>query len=108
MAAKLLNEQYVSGAVNLNSYIGVGETMIGAILAETTPGAVFVEAEPWGGPETILLVEDEGFVETLLRRSLSRRDTNWSLPAAAARRWMLTANWPSQLICFLPMSLCQE
>jgi len=29
---------------------------------ETMPGAVFVDAKPQGGPETILLVEDEGFV----------------------------------------------
>jgi CheY-like chemotaxis protein len=66
MEAKLLNEQYVSGAVNLNSYIRVGETMVGAAIpAETMPGAVFVEADPWGGPETILLVEDEGFVRNV-------------------------------------------
>jgi CheY-like chemotaxis protein len=45
------------------------ETMPGEItLGETMPGAMFVEAEPMfveaepGGPETILLVEDEGFV----------------------------------------------
>ena len=35
-----------------------GETLVG----ETTPGAACVEAGCWGGPETILLVEDEGFV----------------------------------------------
>ena len=33
-----------------------------ATLGETIPGATFVEPETWGGPETILLVEDEGFV----------------------------------------------
>jgi CheY-like chemotaxis protein len=35
-----------------------GETLVG----ETTPGVACVEAGCWGGPETILLVEDEGFV----------------------------------------------
>lgn len=33
-----------------------------AMLGETMPSAAFVEPAPWGGPETILLVEDEGFV----------------------------------------------
>jgi CheY-like chemotaxis protein len=36
----------------------IGETMIG----ETMTGVAFAEAGQWGGPETILLVEDEGFV----------------------------------------------
>jgi CheY-like chemotaxis protein len=56
----------------------VGETTVGettiieTTIIETTiietlptaamPGAAFVEPAPWGGPETILLVEDEGFV----------------------------------------------
>ena len=51
----------------------VGETSIGkssigeTTIIETMPGATlpataFVEPAPWGGPETILLVEDEGFV----------------------------------------------
>jgi CheY-like chemotaxis protein len=40
-----------------------GEAMIGeTLVGETTPGAACVEAGCWGGPETILLVEDEGFV----------------------------------------------
>jgi CheY-like chemotaxis protein len=70
----------VSGAVNLNSCRGaaigetliseatIGEALISEIMpsatmpAETMPAAVFVDAEPWGGPETILLVEDEVFV----------------------------------------------
>jgi CheY-like chemotaxis protein len=71
MAAKLLDQKHSSGAANLNSYTGtecvitegateVGETSIIAIA--TLPGAAFVEPAPWGGPETILLVEDEGFV----------------------------------------------
>jgi CheY-like chemotaxis protein len=33
-----------------------------AALGETMPSAAFVEPAPRGGPETILLVEDEGFV----------------------------------------------
>jgi two-component system cell cycle sensor histidine kinase/response regulator CckA len=44
----------------------VGEIMPGAAMpAETMPGAMFVEAEPRGGPETILLVEDEDFVRNV-------------------------------------------
>jgi CheY-like chemotaxis protein len=88
MAAKLLDEEHGSGAANLNSYTGtkyaiaerttecmpgilsaaVGETLLGETtvsgtsIIETMPGAAFVESAPWGGPETILLVEDEGFV----------------------------------------------
>ena len=68
MAAKLLNEQHGSGVVNLNTDCGaaVGEASISKITpGETMPGAVFVEAEPWGGSETILLVEDEGFVRNV-------------------------------------------
>jgi CheY-like chemotaxis protein len=63
MAARLLNGQHGSGAFNLNSHTGaaVGE----ALIAETMPAAVFVEAAPWGGPETILLVEDESFVRNV-------------------------------------------
>jgi two-component system, cell cycle sensor histidine kinase and response regulator CckA len=33
-----------------------------AVLVETIPAPVFLEAESWGGSETILLVEDEAFV----------------------------------------------
>lgn len=46
----------------------VGETLVGettiieTMPAATIPGAAFVDPAPWGGPETILLVEDEGFV----------------------------------------------
>jgi two-component system, cell cycle sensor histidine kinase and response regulator CckA len=46
----------------------IGETLIGETsiretwIGEAMPGAAFVEPAPWGGPETILLVEDEGFV----------------------------------------------
>jgi CheY-like chemotaxis protein len=36
----------------------VGLTMPG----EPIPGTAFAEPAPWGGPEVILLVEDEGFV----------------------------------------------
>jgi CheY-like chemotaxis protein len=36
----------------------LGNTMLG----ESMPGTAFVEPACWGGPETILLVEDEGFV----------------------------------------------
>ena len=84
MAAKLLNEQHGSGALNLNSSSGAaGEALTDLTLIDLTPtnptlidpamidlseinstmpGAAFVEAEPRSGPETILLVEDEGFV----------------------------------------------
>ena len=62
-----------SGATDLNSYsrdrCAIGERVqeslphiVSAPLEETMPAAVFDEAEPRGGPETILLVEDEGFV----------------------------------------------
>jgi CheY-like chemotaxis protein len=77
LAAKLLDEP-CSGTANLNSFreikfaIGEGVTVTlpgivstaveGAVLGETMTGATFVEPETWGGPETILLVEDEGFV----------------------------------------------
>ena len=33
-----------------------------AVLVETIPATVFIEAESWGRTETILLVEDEAFV----------------------------------------------
>lgn len=36
--------------------------IVSAPLEDTIPVSVFVEAEPRGGAETILLVEDEGFV----------------------------------------------
>ena len=36
----------------------IGKTMP----AETIANAMFIEPRSWGGPETILLVEDEGFV----------------------------------------------
>jgi CheY-like chemotaxis protein len=83
MAPKLLNEKHGSGAANLISYSGdesaivkiahevppgiasaaVGETTFGEMmLGETTLGAASIDAGSWGGPETILLVEDEGFV----------------------------------------------
>src|SRR5271169_5407250 len=86
MAANLL-EKHVSGAANLNSYRGITcaiearaieahaiekrtklalptvSAVVGvAMPSETMPGAAFVEPAPRGGPETILLVEDEGFV----------------------------------------------
>jgi len=51
--------------LNLNSDSGaaVGQVLIDVTtVAETMPSAPFVEAEPRGGPETILLVEDENFV----------------------------------------------
>jgi CheY-like chemotaxis protein len=81
-----------SGAANLNSYTGtkcaiaegtrdglpgilsaaVGVTLVGEKILETSiietmpvetmPVAAFVDPAAWGGPETILLVEDEGFV----------------------------------------------
>jgi two-component system, cell cycle sensor histidine kinase and response regulator CckA len=47
--------------LNTDSGAAVGEASIN----ETMPSAVFVEAVPWGGPETILLVEDEGFVRNV-------------------------------------------
>lgn len=37
-------------------------TIMQTTIVETIPAAMFVEAEPQGGIETILLVEDEGFV----------------------------------------------
>jgi two-component system cell cycle sensor histidine kinase/response regulator CckA len=41
----------------------LGETMIGErTIDDTTIGVAFAEAGQWGGPETILLVEDEAFV----------------------------------------------
>jgi two-component system cell cycle sensor histidine kinase/response regulator CckA len=77
MAAKLLDEPCL-GAANLNSSRGITSaiedgatvtppsmvsTAVGAtMLGETIPAATFVEPQTWGGPETILLVEDEGFV----------------------------------------------
>ncbi len=46
------------GALSAAVETMLDETMLG----ETMPGAAFVEPGCWGGPETILLVEDEGFV----------------------------------------------
>jgi CheY-like chemotaxis protein len=87
MAGNLLDEKQGSGVVHLNlfrgvqcavdesiiagmpSTRGVGETFIigESMIAETMIGAAmlcapFVEAQPKGGTETILLAEDEGFV----------------------------------------------
>lgn len=63
MAAKLLNEEHGSGEIHLNSYSGApaGETSIGETIPEPITNTL-VEPGCWGGPETILLVEDEGFV----------------------------------------------
>jgi CheY-like chemotaxis protein len=47
--------------LNSDSGPAVGEALIG----EMMPGVVFVDADPCGGPETILLVEDEGFVRNV-------------------------------------------
>jgi CheY-like chemotaxis protein len=50
----------------------LGETMLSeTMLGETMPGATFVEPETWGGPETILLVEDEGFVRKVTAEVLA-------------------------------------
>lgn len=85
MAAKLLEEDG-SGAASLNSNrevksaleeraplglpnilsAAVGVTMLG----EAMPGTVFAEPALWGGPETILLVEDEGFVRKATTEAL--------------------------------------
>ena len=46
----------------LNSYRVSAGAGAAAMLCETAPSASFAESEPRGGPETILLVEDEGFV----------------------------------------------
>jgi len=57
----------------LNSYSGIKCAIDGrateglpgvasAVAGETMPGAAFAEPALWGGNETILLVEDEGFV----------------------------------------------
>ena len=75
MATKLLKEQHGSGVVNLNSdsVPAVGEALMGERMpgermpgemmhSGIMPGAKFVDAELRGGPETILLVEDEDFV----------------------------------------------
>jgi len=44
----------------------MGETMIGETMpAEIIANAALVQAACWGGPETILLVEDEGFVRKI-------------------------------------------
>jgi CheY-like chemotaxis protein len=48
----------VAGAETMIGKMMIGETLIG----EAMMGAAFVETVLWGGPETILLVEDEAFV----------------------------------------------
>jgi CheY-like chemotaxis protein len=70
-------ERTTEGLSNILSAAAVGGTFVGETINETMsnetmsietmsnetmPGAAFVEPAPWGGPETILLVEDEGFV----------------------------------------------
>jgi CheY-like chemotaxis protein len=65
MAVELLKPRTGSGVLNLSSDSGaaVGQALSDvSTAAETMPGDAFVEADPQGGPETILLVEDEGFV----------------------------------------------
>ena len=62
-----IDERTTEGLPGILS-LAVGETLLGettvgeTTIIETMPGAAFVEPAPWGGPETILLVEDEGFV----------------------------------------------
>lgn len=56
----------VEGAIRKSeteSLSGIGSVVAAeTMLGETMPGAAFAEAGQWGGPETILLVEDEAFV----------------------------------------------
>ena len=68
----------------------IGETsIIDTTPVETTPGATmpgaaFVEPAPWGGPETILLVEDEGFVRKVTAAVLESAGYNLVIARSAA------------------------
>jgi CheY-like chemotaxis protein len=52
----MLSETMINDATVSESMISEGMT------GETIPGAAFAKTVIWGGPETILLVEDESFV----------------------------------------------
>jgi CheY-like chemotaxis protein len=61
-----IDETAISGTLVDEATIGeamICQTMSGeAMSGEVASGAAFAEASSWGGPETILLVEDEAFV----------------------------------------------
>jgi PleD family two-component response regulator len=63
----------------------IGETtIIEAMPPSSMPGAAFVEPEPWGGPETILLVEDEGFVRKVTAEVLESAGYKLVIACSAA------------------------
>src|ERR1700730_10139350 len=77
----------------------VGRTLVGQTIGETSiidttpvettpgatmPGTAFVEPAPLGGPETILLVEDEGFVRKLTAPVLVSAGYNLVITRSAA------------------------
>jgi CheY-like chemotaxis protein len=96
--------------------VALGETIFGErmiaerMIAETMPtetvptetmpvatmaAAMFVEAEPWGGPETILLVEDEGFVRKVTAEVL----------ASAGYKLVIARNGPDALDAYRGLSV---
>ena len=63
----------------------ISETMLGeTTIGETMTATSFAEAAPWGGPETILLVEDEPFVRTATAEALESTGYRLVIAGSAA------------------------
>jgi two-component system, cell cycle sensor histidine kinase and response regulator CckA len=65
------------------------ETMVGeSMIDETMAGAAFAEADQGGGPETILLVEDEAFVRKVTAEVLESAGYKLLIAGTAAEAFM--------------------
>ena len=79
----------------------IGETTIGeTTIRETTLCAAFAEAAEWGGPETILLVEDEAFVRKATAEALESAGYRLVIARGAAEALdaYRKCSWPVDLL----------
>jgi|SRR5580704_2922548 CheY-like chemotaxis protein len=78
----------------------ISETMISETISETTISATFAEAAQWGGPETILLVEDEAFVRKATAEALESAGYRLVIArgAAEALEAYRRCSWPVDLL----------
>jgi CheY-like chemotaxis protein len=85
----------------LNSCTGA-EAVIEETSAESLPGigSAFVAAAPWGGPETILLVEDEAFIRKVTAEVLESAGYRLVIArsAADALEAYRGCSWPIDLL----------